>query len=128
MSIEIGKVYHVKKFEELPEEFPMCGLTKGIYEGNLLCDTIVKASDVYTFKDPDWGTHCKCISCDPKKDWVYPFYINEQLLEEIPDEKTVEWSGYFAYLKEWMEGHDGVEFYGMSPASFDEWLGNEKEG
>lgn len=128
MSIEVGKVYRVKKFEELPEEFPKCGLTKDIYENSFLCDTVVKVSEVYTFKDPDWGTHCKCISCSPKKDWVYPFYINEQLLEEIPDEKTIQWSGYFAYLKEWMVEHGGVEFYGMSPASFDEWLENEKEG
>lgn len=124
MSIEIGKVYRVKKFEEFPEKFPKCGLEHYTYK-HYLCDTIVNVSDVYTFEDPDWGTHCKCASCDPKKDWAYPFYINEQLLEEIPYEKTVKWSGYFAYLMEWMEAHGDAEFYGMSPVSFDEWEGNE---
>ena len=123
---EVGKVYHVKKFEKLPEKFPKCGLAKSIYEGNLICDTIVKVSSVHTLKDPDWGTYYKCTSCDTKKGWGFQFYLNEELLEEISDEKTTEWSGYFAYLMEWMEAHDGVEFYGMKPASFDEWLDNEK--
>lgn len=127
MPIEIGKVYHVKKFKELPEEFPKCGLGHGFYE-DYLCDTIVKTLEEETFSDPEWGTFYRCFSCDTKKDWVFPFYINEYLLEEIPDEKTIQWSGYFSYLKEWMEEHGGVEFYGVSPASFDEWLENEKEG
>lgn len=126
MSIEIGRVYHVKKFEELPEEFPKCGLGHGFYEDHL-CDTVVKTLEGETFSDPDWGTFYRCISCGPKKDWVFPFYINESLLEEIHDEKTDRWMGYFAYLKEWMEEHDGVEFYGTSPASFDKWIENEKE-
>ena len=88
MSIEIGRVYHVKKYRDLPREFPKCTLENYTYK-HYLCDTVVKVSDVDTFKDPDWGTHWKCTSCDPKKDWGYSFYINETLLEEIPDEKTV---------------------------------------
>ena len=74
----------------------------------------------------DWGVHYNCSSCDPKKDWGFDFYINESLLEKIPDEKTIQWTGYFAYLREWMEEHKGVEFYGMSPASLDEWLDQEE--
>lgn len=124
MNIEVGKIYHIKKFENLPPEFPRCGLSLDPYK-DFLCDTIVSVEEKESMKDEDWGVHCKCSSCDPSKEWGFTFYLNEELLEEIPDEKTVKWSGYFAYLKEWMEDHKGVEFYGMSPVSFDEWEGNE---
>lgn len=38
-----------------------------------------------------------------------------------------EWTAYLEYLKEWALTHSGVEYYGMSPACFDEWSDNEAE-
>lgn len=41
--------------------------------------------------------------------------------------RQYEWQGYLDYLKEWSENHKKIEFYGMTPACFDEWLDNEYE-
>ena len=48
--------------------------------------------------------------------------------EDIPDEektKKIVWDKYQRYLRDWAKSHSGPEFYGMTPASFDEWRGNE---
>lgn len=53
--------------------------------------------------------------------------------EEMDDfEKTyrqfeIEWSEYLKYLKKWADEHSGVEYYGMTPACFDEWRENEAD-
>jgi hypothetical protein len=49
-------------------------------------------------------------------------------LEDIPDGETTKkviWEKYQHYLLDWTKSHSGSEFYGMTPASFDEWLENE---
>jgi hypothetical protein len=38
-----------------------------------------------------------------------------------------EWHEYLKYLTEWTLTHSGVEYYGMSPACFDEWRDYEAE-
>jgi len=38
------------------------------------------------------------------------------------------WKWYLAYLKEWADDHEGMEFFGQSPACYQEWLDNEMEG
>ena len=38
-----------------------------------------------------------------------------------------EWNKYLEYLNEWAKSHSSIEFYGMSPACFDEWCDNEAE-
>ena len=79
---EIGKVYHVKKFEEMPEKFPKCGLERDSYK-YYLCDTIVRVGRGGIYSNPNWGTFYRCVSCDPRKNWKYSFCINESLLEEV---------------------------------------------
>lgn len=37
----------------------------------------------------------------------------------------MKWKSYLSYLKEWAETHRSENFFGMSPASFDEWEENE---
>lgn len=37
------------------------------------------------------------------------------------------WNAYIAYLKSWADEHSGYEFYGMTPACFDEWIDCEYE-
>ena len=37
------------------------------------------------------------------------------------------WAEYIAYILAWADDHAEPEFYGMSPASFDEWYNNERE-
>ena len=41
-------------------------------------------------------------------------------------DKWEAWYKYKKYLKQWITDHDGREYYGMSPACFDEWLDNEE--
>lgn len=38
---------------------------------------------------------------------------------------TDEWNSYLQYLKDWVENHRERDFYGSSPACFDEWADNE---
>lgn len=38
---------------------------------------------------------------------------------------TSEWKAYLNYLIEWAYEHQGEEFEGMTPASYDEWFDNE---
>ena len=33
----------------------------------------------------------------------------------------IKWNAYLLYLKDWVTEHMGMEYFGMSPASFDEW-------
>ena len=35
------------------------------------------------------------------------------------------WRWYLKYLKEWADGHNGMEFFGQSPACYQEWFDNE---
>lgn len=35
------------------------------------------------------------------------------------------WANYLKYLNQWVDEHTEGEFYGMSPACFDEWKENE---
>ena len=35
------------------------------------------------------------------------------------------WKDYLIYLVEWSKHHADLDFYGMTPACFDEWLYNE---
>ena len=49
-------------------------------------------------------------------------------LEEIPNEdetKEIIWRKYQRYLHDWADSHSGPEFYGMTPACFDEWRDSE---
>lgn len=39
--------------------------------------------------------------------------------------KADTWQKYMEYLAEWAIDHLQMKFYGMSPASFDEWYDNE---
>ena len=40
---------------------------------------------------------------------------------------TIKWNAYLLYLKDWAMQHVGLEYFGMSPASFDEWDSMENE-
>jgi hypothetical protein len=44
--------------------------------------------------------------------------------KDEPNKKLV-WDKYLQYLREWADSHSESEFYGMTPACFDEWLGCE---
>ena len=46
---------------------------------------------------------------------------------EIADKETI-WEKYICYLQDWADSHNTLEFYGMSPACFDEWRNNEYRG
>ena len=35
------------------------------------------------------------------------------------------WLSYLTYLKKWADEHKDMEFFGQSPACYDEWLDNE---
>lgn len=37
------------------------------------------------------------------------------------------WNNYIEYLIKWAEAHKGIEFEGMSPVCYDEFLENEEE-
>lgn len=37
------------------------------------------------------------------------------------------WTEYLLYLRRWVDAHRDEEFYGMTPACFDEWEDNEFE-
>lgn len=37
------------------------------------------------------------------------------------------WRWYLQYLKDWADDHEGMEFFGQSPACYQEWLDNEME-
>ena len=41
--------------------------------------------------------------------------------------KEIIWQKYLQYLRDWADSHSEPEFYGMTPACFDEWLGCEHE-
>jgi len=54
--------------------------------------------------------------------------IMQDDVEESPEtkEKIKQWTEYCRYLSDWAFGHScPYECYGMTPASFDEWLSNE---
>lgn len=41
------------------------------------------------------------------------------------EEAIIRWKKYIAYLKEWADDHSDPKFEGMSPAYYNEWMGNE---
>ena len=41
--------------------------------------------------------------------------------------RQIKWNAYLLYLKEWATEHMGMEYFGMSPACFDEWDSMENE-
>ena len=43
----------------------------------------------------------------------------------MKDSKRIKWNAYLLYLKDWVASHMEAEFYGSSPACFDEWQDNE---
>ena len=45
--------------------------------------------------------------------------------ETSKDELNIIWQKYLQYLRGWADSHSESEFYGMTPACFDEWLDNE---
>jgi hypothetical protein len=56
---------------------------------------------------------------------------NTRDIEILPEDakKEATWELYVHYLHEWADSHSASEFYGMSPACFDEWFNNEyREG
>jgi len=38
-------------------------------------------------------------------------------------EPATVWQQYLQYLRDWVDSHSEVTFYGMTPACFEEWLG-----
>ena len=47
--------------------------------------------------------------------------------ETAKNEQGIIWDKYLQYLRDWASSHNGPEFYGMTPACFDEWLGCEHQ-
>ncbi len=45
--------------------------------------------------------------------------------DESDNDSTDNWDNYIKYLHKWAVEHDGKEFAGCSPASYDEWRNNE---
>ena len=41
------------------------------------------------------------------------------------DDEDDRWQAYLNYLVDWVFDHQGDEFEGMTPASFEEWIDNE---
>ena len=69
--------------------------------------------------------------CGPGCEYLLP--SGERNIEECvkikcdayePEEssKHVAWKKYLKYLLDWAESHSKPEFYGMTPACFDEWF------
>ena len=49
-------------------------------------------------------------------------------MKEFDATKYGEMQKYTRYLRKWADEHDGSEFYGMSPAGFEEWLTMKAHG
>jgi len=45
--------------------------------------------------------------------------------KRVMSEHEMEWNNYLSYLNDWTKDHSSPLFYGMTPASFDEWCDNE---
>jgi len=44
---------------------------------------------------------------------------------DLDIDKSTVWKRYLRYLRVWIDSHKDAGFYGMTPACFDEWFGNE---
>ena len=51
--------------------------------------------------------------------------FNKSMTQGEEEYYNVTWKKYLNYLREWADNHAEVEFYGMTPACFNEWDENE---
>jgi hypothetical protein len=51
--------------------------------------------------------------------------IRDYDTRDLNVDKGAVWGEYQRYLRGWADDHGGSDYYGMSPAGFDEWYGNE---
>ena len=79
--------------------------------------------------DLDWKSGC---TCNNEPDDIGECVYGDGISHGNPickhydgDSKGVIWAKYLCYLQVWSEYHRASEFYGMTPACFDDWYLNE---
>jgi hypothetical protein len=51
--------------------------------------------------------------------------VHDYNTRDLNIDKDAVWNEYLRYLRSWADDHSGSGFFGMSPACYDEWFGNE---